>query len=128
MGWSASGGVILFLSFGFFSFTRGFRVGSALTFLAATIRVAIIGTSNGPDWAAICRERKPNPSHASNNFLEVADNFLDFEAVICLARWYADVRFSRIRLDYTCLYSSLFIVFSIIATKAGALTLSLESR
>ena len=92
------------------------------------VRVAFIGTSSDPDWAAICREPKPNPSAASNNFLEVADNFLDFEAVICLARWYADVRFSRIRLDYTCLYSSLFIVFSIIATKAGALTLSLESR
>jgi len=44
--------------------------------------VGIIGTSSGPDWAAICRERKPNPSPASNNFLEVADNFLDFEAVI----------------------------------------------
>ena len=39
------------------------------------IRVAFIGTSSDPDWAAICREPKPNPSAASNNFLEVADNF-----------------------------------------------------
>ena len=39
------------------------------------LRVAIIGTSSGPNWAAICRERKPDPSPASNNFL-------DFEVVI----------------------------------------------
>jgi len=65
------------------------------------VRVAIIGTSSGPDWAAICREPKPNPSAASNNLLEVADNFLDFEAAICSARRYADVKFSRTGLDYT---------------------------
>jgi len=64
------------------------------------IRVAFIGTSSDPDWAAICREPKPNPSAASNNFLEVADNFLDFETVIRLARWYADVRLSMTELDY----------------------------
>jgi hypothetical protein len=62
--------------------------------------VAFIGTSSDPDWAAICREPKPNPSAASNNFLEVADNFLDFETVIRLARWYADVRLSMTELDY----------------------------
>jgi hypothetical protein len=61
--------------------------------------VAFIGTSSGPDWAAICREPKPNPSAASNNFLEVADNFLDFEAVICFARWFAVVAFSGTGLD-----------------------------
>src|SRR6202167_2984330 len=49
-------------------------------------RVAIIGTSSGPDWAAICRERKPDSRLASNNFLGVGYNFLDFEAVICLVR------------------------------------------
>jgi hypothetical protein len=49
--------------------------------------VAFIGTSSGPDWAAICRQPKPNPSAASNNFLEVGHNFLDFEAVICPAGW-----------------------------------------
>jgi len=65
------------------------------------VSVAFIGTSSGPDWAAICRERRPNSSPASNNFLEVADNFLDFEAVICLVQWYADVRFSRMGPDYT---------------------------
>jgi hypothetical protein len=48
--------------------------------------VAFIGTSSGPDWAAICREPKPNLSAASNNFLEVADNFLDFETVSHLTR------------------------------------------
>jgi hypothetical protein len=44
--------------------------------------VAIIGTSSGPDWAAICRERKPDPRPASNNFLGVGYNFLDFDGVI----------------------------------------------
>ena len=63
------------------------------------VRVAFIGTSSGPDWAAICREPKPNPSAASNNFLEVADNFLDFEAVIRFARWLAVVTFSSTGLD-----------------------------
>src|ERR1700684_2728988 len=43
------------------------------------VRVAIIGTSSGPDWAAICRERKPDPRPASNNFLGVGYNFLDCE-------------------------------------------------
>jgi len=62
--------------------------------------VVIIGTSNGRDWAAICRERKPDPRAASNNFLEVGYNFLDFEGVIRLARWCVDVRFSRTGLDY----------------------------
>jgi hypothetical protein len=38
--------------------------------------VAFIGTSSGPNWAAICREPKPNPGAASNNFLEVGHNFL----------------------------------------------------
>jgi hypothetical protein len=61
--------------------------------------VAFIGTSGDPDWAAICREPKPNPSAASNNFLEVADNFLDFEAVNSFARWFAVVAFSRTGLD-----------------------------
>jgi hypothetical protein len=61
--------------------------------------VAFIGTSSGPDWAAICPEPKPNPSAASNNFLEVADNFLDFEAGICFARWFAVVTFSNTGLD-----------------------------
>jgi hypothetical protein len=44
--------------------------------------VAIIGTSSGPGRAAICRERKPDLLAASNNFLEVADNFLDFARAI----------------------------------------------
>jgi hypothetical protein len=39
--------------------------------------VANIGTSSGPDWAAICRERKPDLRASSNNFLEVGYNFLD---------------------------------------------------
>jgi len=47
------------------------------------VRVAIIGTSSGPGWAAICRERKPTLPGTSNNFLEVADNFLDS---LCLTR------------------------------------------
>jgi hypothetical protein len=64
------------------------------------VRVAIIGTSSGPDWAAICRERKPDPRLASNNFLGVGYNFLDFEGVIRLARRCVDVRNSRIGLDY----------------------------
>jgi len=69
----------------------------------STLRVAIIGTSSGPGWAAICRERKLDPRPASNNFLEVADNFLDFEEVIRLPRWYVNVRLSRIGLDCTVL-------------------------
>src|SRR5580698_8844686 len=59
------------------------------------VRVAIIGTSSGPDWAAICRERKPDPRPTSNNFLGVGYNFLDFEGVIRLARLYLDVRISK---------------------------------
>ena len=67
------------------------------------VRVAIIGTSSGPGWAAICRERKPDPRPASNNFLGVGYNFLDFEGVINLARWYVDVRNFGTGLDCTLL-------------------------
>ena len=45
----------------------------------------------------------PGSLTASNNFLEVADNFLDFEGAIRLARWHADVRFSRTCWDYRVL-------------------------
>jgi hypothetical protein len=67
------------------------------------VRVAIIGTSSGPGWAAICRERKPDPRPASNNFLEIGYNFLDFVGMIRLSRWFVDVRFSRIGLNCTVL-------------------------